>query len=442
MSILLTGAGGLFTRLGQYVGLLNGVNAYRGGTADGQLVKDTQDLLAQLDSDTPAVRATAAAVLSGYPSAQTGLGSYLTLVQKAAQNLLITMANNDTPLVQQTVTYALNLLKTQMLASGSYVNPNTVTATPTPAAGNLGNGAVICGTRDARGFQLDNLLAETIQVACTAEAAGAGSLTFSGALAQPDPLNWAWPAGSGCNKSLTSLDAAASGNLAAGGAFDSFTSNLPASWTATVGTAGTDFGAAGAGYKGANALKLIGGTSVLTDLTQTVAGLTARTPYAINLWLKADVVPASGTLVVDLYNGSATINDEAGNPCSLTIGLSGITTSYAAHGAVFQIADPLPATVTLRVRLSAALPAGSNVFVDQLALQAATQLGTYLGDTIFAAVATGSVDWSLRDTLTLVTANNRACQWQQAFDRLFGCRALGYVLPTSGTTLINDSLIA
>lgn len=432
----------MFTRLGQYVGLLNGVNAYRGGTTDGQLVKDTQDLLAQLDGDTPAIRATASAVLSGFPGAQSSLGSFLTAVQKAAQSLLITQVNNDTPLVQQTVAYALAVLKTQMLAAGDYVNPNTLGATVTPAGGNNGNGAIVCGLRDQRGFQLDNLLAETLQVSCTAESAGAGSLTLLGAATQSDILNWAWPGGSGCNKTLTSLDAASLSNLVAGGAFDSFTANVPASWTVSVGTAGTDFGAAGAGYKGANALKLIGGTTVLTSLTQGLTTLAARTPYALNFWCKADVVPASGVLQIDLYNGTAIITDEAGNNCSLAINLSGLTTGYVAHNAVWQIADPLPSTVTLRVRLTTAIPTGSNVFVDQMTLQAATQLGQYLGDTIYAAVATGSADWALKDTLTLATANNRACQWQQAFDRLFGARALGFVLPTSGSTLINDSLIS
>lgn len=447
MSILLTGAGGLFTRLGKLAGLLDDVNTFRGGTAAGQLVKAVQDALAQVDGDTPTVRATYSGLFAALTSGQASLTAVQQAVQTAAKNLLIAMANADAPLAQQTVPYALALLKSQMLASGSYVNPNTVSATVTPAAGNTGNGAIVCGTRDALGYQLDNLLAETVNVSCTAEAAAAGSLQFVGSAAQQDALSWLWPAGSGCNKTLGSIDPAANGAYVSGGAFDSFvnTLNVPDGWTRVTGTAGTDFGPAGSGFKGANALKLIGGTGVLSQLTQAIpaTALKARAPYAINCWLKADVVPASGTLIFDLYNGSSVITDDAGNNCSLSIALNGLTTGYAPHGAMWRIADPLPSAVTLRVRLSVAVPGGSNVFVDQLTFQPATALSTnpIAGDTIWAAVATGSSDWALKDTLAIATANNRTCQWQAAFDRFFGARALGFVLPTAGTTLISDALI-
>lgn len=443
MSIILTGTGGLFTRLGQYAGLLNAVNTFRGGDSAGQLVKETTDVFGELDGDTAAIRATAASLLNNYPQAQTSLGAYLSTLQKAAQALLIAQVNADTPLAQQTVPYALAVLKTQMLAGGYHVAANTLSATPTATVGNAGNGAIVCGVRDKYGYQLDNLLAESIAVGVTSTAtAGAEGLQFQGAAAQADALNWAWPAGSGLNRTLTSLDAAAGGNLIAGGAFDTFTANLPAAWTAATGTAGTDFAAAGSSFKGANALKLIGGTGVLTSLTQALGGLSSRTPYAINLWLKNDVNPAAGNLVLDLYNGASVIQDEGGNNCSLSIDLTTLGTAYTPKSAVWRIADPLPSTVTLRVRLATAISAGSNTYVDQLALQPATQLGAQLGDSIWAAVFSGSANWGLRDTLTIAAANNRACAWQQAFDRFFGCRALGFVLPTTGATLISDALIS
>lgn len=441
MAITMIGAGGLFTRLGKLVGLLNDINTFRGGTSSGQFVKAVTDALAQVDGDTAAIRATLQGILTGYPSAQAGLTAMQQLVKTAAANLLVTQVNNDTPLYQQTTPYALAVLKSQMLSGGYYVNPNTVSATVTPGGSNAGNGSIICDTRDKYGYQLDNLLAESIAVTCTSESSAAGTLQLLGTLPQADPLNWAWPAGSGCNKSLTSVDPAANAAYIAGGNFDSFTANLPNGWTASVGTAGTDFGAAGSGYKGANALKYIGGTGVLSSLTQNIA-VASRTPYALNFWLKADVVPASGNLIVDLYNGSSVIQDDAGNNCSLSIALNGITTSYVAKNAVWRIADPLPSTATLRCRLSVVIPGGSNIFLDQLTFQPATQIGTNLGDTIWAAVATGSADWALKDTLSIATANNRTCQWQAAFDRLFGARATGFVLPTSGSTLVNDSLIS
>jgi hypothetical protein len=444
MSILLTGAGGLFTRLGKLAGTLNDVNNWRGGTGSGQLVKAVTDALAQVDGDIATIRNTYSGLFAALPAGQNGLTNMQQAVQTAAKNLLIAMANADTPLAQQTVPYALALLRTQMLAGGSYVNPNTVTATVTPGGSNTGNGAIVCGVRDAKGYQLDNSLAETVAVTVTADAANAGSLQCLGAQTQPDPLNWQWPGGSGLNQSLTSLDPANNTGYLTGGNFDAFTSNLPTGWTASVGTAGTDFGAAGSGYKGANALKYIGGTGVLSSLTQNFGAgvISSRTPYAINAWLKADVVPASGSLIFDLYNGASVIQDEAGNNCSLSINCHTLTTGYVAYGAVFTIADPVPATVTLRLRLSVAIPGGSNVFLDQLTFQPAVQLGTQLGDSIWAAACTGSADWALRDTLSVAVANNRTCKWQQAFDQFFGCRALGFTLPTSGSSLVNDSLIS
>ncbi|HWB13347.1 MAG TPA: hypothetical protein VG826_29245 [Pirellulales bacterium] len=443
MAITLTGAGGLFTRLGKLAGALNDLNTFRGGTSSGQLVLAVTDALAEVDGDTAAIRYALQGLNAALPAGQGALTPLANALRTAAQNLLIAQVNADTPLVQQTVPYALAVLKAQMLSGGDYVSPNTVSATPAAGGSNTGNGAIVCGTRDPYGYQLDNLLAETLQVSVTAEESAGGSLLFQGTKSQADPLNWQWPAGSGANALLTAIAPAANTGYVAGGDFETFTvANLPDGWTATLGTAGTDFGAAGSGYAGANALKFIGGTGVLTNLTQTLTALTARTPYAINFWVKESGSPASGVLQVDLYNGASIIQDEAGNNCSLAINLTSLTTSYVAHGAIWSIADPLPATVTLRLHLTTACPAAANVFVDQLTLQPATQLGLNPGDSIYAAAAAGSVDFCLRDTFTIAVANNRTSKWQQAFDRLFNCRALGFVLPTSGSTLINDSLIS
>lgn len=445
MAITLIGAGGLFTRLGQLAGLINAINTFRGGNSAGQLVKEVNDCLAQVDGDTDAIRATLAPLATGYPGAQGSLSSFATAVRSAAQALLIAQANADTPLASLDVADALALLKTQMLASGDYVSPNTLGATVTPAGGNFGNGAIVVGTLDPTGDGLDNLLAETVNVSVGSTAsAGGETLAFAGAAAVGDALNQAWPGGSGANKNLKSLDAAAANNLVPGGAFDTFAANVPASWTVVAGAAGTQIlqATGGAVYKGASALKYVGDAATLTQIAQNLANLKSRTPYAINLWCKVDVAPAGGTLIVDLYDGAAVINDDAGNANSLSINLATLGTSYVAKGAVFRLPEPVPATVTLRVRLSAALSAGSNLFIDQMAMQAAAQLTSNPGDTPYYAVFSGAANWSLRDLLSIAVTNNRACKWQQAFDQLFDDRASGFLLPTSGSTLINDSLIS
>ncbi|HEX5498545.1 MAG TPA: hypothetical protein VFX03_04925, partial [Thermomicrobiales bacterium] len=305
------------------------------------------------------------------------------------------------------------------------------------------NGTIAVGLRDPYGAQLDNLLAEPIAVSVTGNATpGSETLSFAGAAAVSDRLSYAWPAGSGASKSLTSLDPALGGNLVANGSFDTFTvPNAPDNWTIVAGVAGTEILSSTNFHRGSHALEFAGGTGVLTELTQALTALASRTPYAVCVWLANDVNPAAGALALDLYNGSATIQDEAGNPCSLAVDLTTLGTSYKAFSAVWQIADPLPATTLLRLRLTTAISAGTHTLIDSLAWQPATQLAKNPGDAPWIGVFDGSANWSLKDSLTVTTSNNRACQWQQAFDQLFLDGPAGFVLPTSGANLIPDSLI-
>jgi len=444
MAIVLTGAGGLFTRLGRLAGLVNAINAYRGGDSAGQLVYQLNGALAEVDGDTDAIRAALAPLATALTNAQGASGSFLRIVRAAANNLLITQVNADTKLAALDVPHALAVLKTQMLAGGDYVSPNTVSSSTAAAAGNAGNGAIAVGLRDAEGYQLDNLLAEPIAVTVTGNStAGSETLLFAGAAAIADRLSQAWPGGSGASKSLTSLDPALGGNLVANGSFDAFAvANTPDSWTIAVGAAGTEVLSSTSVHRGTHAVKFAGGTGLLTSLTQALTTLASRTPYAVCLWCENDVNPAAGALALDLYNGTSVIQDEAGNNCSLSIDLTTLGTSYKAFAAVWQLADPLPASVMLRLHLTTAISAGSNTTIDSLALQAATRLSKDPGDAPWVGVFDGSANWSLKDALTLTTVNNRTCKWQQAFDQLFLDGPSGFVLPTSGTTLIADSLIA
>ncbi|HEV3022171.1 MAG TPA: hypothetical protein VGX76_06875, partial [Pirellulales bacterium] len=418
-------------------------NTYRGTT----LTQDVNDALAQVDGDgNNLIRQSLSPLFVAWTQAQGGLTSIQKTFQTAAQALLIAQVNADTPLAALTFQNALAVLKTQMLAAGAKVTANTVTASTVAGGSNVGNGTLVAGVKDKYGFQLDNLLAEAIAVTVTSDAtAGLETLQFLGAAAVADPLNNAWPGGSGCNRTLTSCPDGSNGASLLGalnGNWELWTVNTPTSWTITGGVAGTQFQKGSSPYNGSFALEILGGTGVLTNLNQTLTTFKARTPYAINGYVKADVVPAAGTLIFDLYNGASVIQDEAGNNCSLSINCHTLTTGYVAYNAIWSIADPLPATVTLRVRTSVDITAGSNVFVDSLSIQPATQLGTYLGDSCWAAVFGGNVNWTLRDVLTLTTANNRTCQWQQAFDKLFTARQLGYMLPTTGGgATISDGLI-
>ncbi|HEX5499369.1 MAG TPA: hypothetical protein VFX03_09085, partial [Thermomicrobiales bacterium] len=95
MSILLTGAGGLFTRLGRLAGLVDAINAYRGGDAAGQLAYQVNGALASVDGDTDAIRAAVSPLAANLTTAQGAASAYLRIVRAVAQNLLITQVNAD-----------------------------------------------------------------------------------------------------------------------------------------------------------------------------------------------------------------------------------------------------------------------------------------------------------------------------------------------------------
>jgi hypothetical protein len=440
-----SGAQGLFNRLGVMGGAVNDINAAR-ATVD----TSASAALALFDGANTTIRETVADLTSAALSQIDQMGTYPSIVAAAAGDVLVEMCDADQPLSTKDVATALDVLEKQMLtATTHYVDANTVAAAVTQTS-LTGNGNVVVSVKDPRGRNLENLLAERLTLEVTdTTVAGSETIQVRGEAAETDKLSHRWPRGSGASRPFTSIDASSATNEITNGDFETFAvADTPDDWTIEVGIAGTDIKESADEYAGDAALELVGDGSTLTELTQALTGLESLTPYALNFWLKADVVPAAGVLRVELYDGAAVIADEAATNNRLEIALSGISTSYVAKSVVFRLPEPMPATVQVRIYLSTAMSAGSSIFIDHLALAPMEQPSGALGAVPYIAIFSGSTPWSLDDgdpsllnTFKIETTNDRASQWQELFDKFFDTGSSGYLLPIAGTTLVNDSLI-
>lgn len=454
MTVAFDGSDGLFTRLGKIGHVLNITNTFRGTDSSGNLPAEIEDIIEEYDGESPTIRGTVDNLVDALTAAQGGLTSLVTSLRTSAQSTLIEMMYADVlangavlnPMRTKALSEALEELIAQMDAASETVDASEPSIAASAGGSNTGNGSCVVSVVDEYGRRLENCLPEKILAVCTdSTTAGQEYFTVSGEVQVSDRLSHEWPGGSGASATLTAVDAATSStsqNLLTNGDFEDFTvANTPDSWTIVTGSAGTQIlSEASVVYKGSKALEYDGDGSNLTQIKQAITGLSSRTPYAVNLWAKVDVSPAAGVLVIDLYDGSAVINDDEGTANSLSIDLTAIGTTYVAKNAIFRLPDPVPSTVQLRIRLSTALSSGSSAFVDHIAFAPATQL--YTGGP-FAAMFSGATDWELDDKFGITVTNAQAGAFQTLFDRLFDMRTKELLLPsvTGGTETIDDALI-
>ena len=286
---------------------------------------------------------------------------------------------------------------------------------------NVGHATVITSVLNGRGKRLENCLAEDIitkVTSTTTPGSEAYSLRGERDLAAGDKLSHLWPSGSGASLTTEAIRNPSSAGFLTNGDFETWASNVPGSWTISVGVAGTSVKQDSSNeYRGNSSLEFNGDGAELTAITQTVTSLVSRTPYPISIRYKVDVVPAAGVLVIDLYDGSAVINDDAGTASSISVALTGAETSYKVLTGVFRLPDPVPATVTVRIRLSTALSNTSSAFMDDIifgpAMTQAYTAGPYVSQ------IRGDVDAAVDDEHTITVVNARAGSFQSLFDRLF-----------------------
>jgi hypothetical protein len=314
MAILLTGTGGLFTRLGK----LAKVSRSQHIQAGGNLTQFVADAAAALGNQ----YAIAAPLPDALARALVSTGSVATDIQGVAQAILCKMVNDDTPLADpNSLPLAMAELVRQMRQNTPiyYVAPCTLSVSATPNAANSGTGPVVVTFYNDDSFRAQNMMAETglLQITRSAAAdggnAGQEPWSFSGDYAASDPLAYDWPLGSGASAAGNAIDSQVSGaNLLQNGGFETWSAtDQAANWTYANGVVTTDWAReASVVHRGAYSLRLKGNGSLVHRFGQQLTGMRADRIYAFNLYARAT---ASASLTVVLDQGDLSNNTVFGN---------------------------------------------------------------------------------------------------------------------------------
>lgn len=433
----------LFARLGKGWYSVDLVNEFSGAAGSGAIATDLptewEDFVEQYDAANATIRGIVSDGEAQLIAAQEALASYKTWAAGALGDTVLEMADADNPLTERTLYAAVAELIRQMGVDSKKVNANTPGASVTYGSGNVGNGAVAVCLYDGRGVGLQYCYDEDLSGSFTsASTARSEVASISGETAAASLLDYHWPLGSGLLRyGLTSFDAALDTNLLPNGDFEDWTAGVPDHWTAgsIAGTQETSVV-----YRTGSSLKINsnGGTGVVYQ--QTLTGLESKTNYALNLFAKISAT-GTGIVTIDLYDGASVISDENGNQQTWAINVASLTTSFAAFNTAFRLPEPVPATVTLRVRVTTSVAVGKFIYVDDMALVEMSQ--PYPGGP-FVAVFSGSVNWCLDDTFNVAVTNDYGGKLQTALWRALDLPSLGLVIPCdfSGTENILDSVIS
>lgn len=464
MPITLTGSGGLFTRLGQILGMLNHVNTFRG---DGVLTglqsigagMGNIDTEMSAGSPTIGVQTLNDGVFTARDQARTGNDALTSYLQTLFQNLIIQMATDVYKLQSPTLAAAIDKVMDDMVTGDNYVTAPTVSVgTITAGSSNNGTQVVVCSvkrpdTMVAKAYVRD----EDLLVTCIADEQSGGTegqetWTVVGETAREDELFYDWPLGSGVSTTLTAVDAStdAGTNLLTNSDFEDWTAAVPDNWAVETGASTITAAGSSDAYDGDDALEITSDGATLTAITQTfddTDGTTSEieplTCYAVNCRMKTDDNTATGTFKIQLYDGSSVINGPDGNPAEISVNVADLTTSYQALSSLVShpfLYTPrvLPATVKLRLKITTAVSNGDHIFLDDLAMTPATEI--YPGGPQ-VAVFSGATKSVIDDYHTIPINNDHGGGWQKGFERMCDMTGLNLQLRSSGANLINDNLI-
>lgn len=458
--------GGLFPRIGRILHVLYLENQYEASlpAAFDAIVAQYQSSLQQIGGNVAIAQDTLARVASNVMSfASQPQGSINT-----AWDTIVQMVQADQPSQSWTRQTAMaEVIRQMKLGTPTTVQASTIGCTATQITGSVGTGPIITTTLRADGLVQENTIEETLRVVCTQDSytgtATQGRELFSlvgapGAPVSGGVFDYDWPTGSNAAVQVNAIDstqdASSTGNLLTNSDFETWTTASPAdtlnNWTLETGAWGTDLQKDTNAYRGSFDLMFLAGTSTNTAIYQEFGTTTgsnidpsALQSYAVNFWITRTGVVSAGVLVFELVDSTGTvIQDDAGNNNSLSVTLSGITTSYVAHTTVFRLPSNPPDTIRFRIRMSTAL-AGANVRLDSLAMGIVTPM--YTGGPGFA-IFSGAVPFVSADGWSIANTNDQggesyAATFQSGFQRLFDMRTMGLLLPSDGSPTIANTLI-
>ncbi len=181
-------------------------------------------------------------------------------------------------------------------------------------------------------------------------------------------------------------------------------------------------------------------SSVTSSLTSSSSGTSSSSSSSSSLTSSSSAgEPEIRVEIVDGISGTIT-NDKEGNVNQKKITVASISaTSHDSQSFFFRMTRQHRMPVYLRIRAATPIADGTSVYIDEMAVVAATEL--YDGGP-FVAIFAGATPAVIEDAWTLTVTNSRAGQLQEWYDRAFDMRSKGFLLPTSGTTLIPDSVIS
>lgn len=447
-----TDPGGLFVRLGRVGKLAHLLDTYQDG-----LPAVFDDLVAQYQSTLQAVGGFVAQQQLGLLRSTS---SVMGFAQSVSQQTVLQMVEADEPAVARSLHLALREVIRQMVIQAKTVQSSNVTFTKTALPTNDGTGQLVTSAKRGDGLVQENAFTEQTRIVCTADAYSGGAtegrevFTLTGETPSAGVWDFDYPQGSGASVTVRAVtaddDATAGANLLTNGDAEEWTDSPPEldNWTLETGVWGTDAQQDAAGYRGSFALEIVAGTTNTTlyqefdSDTGTSATLSPLTSYAVHFWAKeVAATAATGVLTVELVNDSGTvINDEQGVANSFTVDLTSLGTTYVPQSGVFRLPANPPDVVRLRFRISTDLT-GDNVLIDDICMAPLTAM--YTGGPGFV-IFSGATQFTRDDGWELDVDNDRPeflASWQGLFDRLFGMRQFGLLLPSSGSPNIDDALI-
>lgn len=446
MSVQLTGVGGLFSRFGaigtEFNRAINNLGSALNTGVSGIWVQY------------PVAANEGQAISNLINAANTSRNSnnaYLQELQSEATNTLLQQVNRDVPLAPYTTNNALGVLIVEMVASGQTVQRPTTSTSISPYASNKGNPVIAASLANNLGDPLDLVVAENVNVACTADVSNGAQqfsevFTYNGEPALPIN-NYLWPQGSGANGTFKLTDAAVTG-LITDGSFQSWTgisNNTPVYWTIVNGASTISRCSVGADVlRGNYTMQVTSDGSTLFEFQQALTGVQPLTVYAVNFWAKVSTTDASGQLRIRLCNGAGTtLQNFDGTNLTSTIGTnggSGVGTSFAAFTYFWQTPRQLPTSgsVFLDFAYTTSPVSAVVLFIDLVGIAPATQLyssGPYIaGFSQSAPSARG-------DYYTLTVANNAPqADFGQFTNRMFGMSNSGLYFPSANSPTIPNSL--
>lgn len=374
---------------------------------------------------------------------------------------LIEMVHAVIPLTEKTLFNALKAMIGDMTANGIYVTANgptvgSIVTGHADGSANTGNGTILLSLLDEFGLAFDYIPACTVAVECTQDAQsgddGAIETFMVSAQVERDGLDPDWPGGPGLIQPSSSIAATVGQqqstmrNALKSSTFGTYSvANVPDDFAAVAGVPGTDiFSDATKAYVAPNSLQIKGTTASTLQQTLnssaangTVGDLIGSRRYVIGAAFDKNTATA-GVIQLGVVDGSNALID--GGAAKLDVSLAPLAAGFNIKLGTFKTPAVLPATRKAQIKLTTALGgAGELANVANMVLAPMHKLsagGPHL------AIVRGSAKCVIGDRWTVPITNAFTAKHQRGFERLFGMRRMGLMLPTAGSTLIAEALVA